>query len=159
MGAVDRHHLAQRLGQLDDDPVAVPQLGRVGHPVELVAHGVVELGHPVTQGGHPQTGDGVEVAAALDVDELIALGCLDDDRFAAGERRHLGEAVPDDRGVAVDPAHPLRTGWVARRTPSLSIRTWSWDSSALGVVSRFSPRKMLLAPARRQSVWSSWRTN
>ena len=76
MGVVDRHDRRQRLGQLDHDPVAVAQHGRVGDPVELVPQGLVELGHPVAEGVHPQRRDGVEVAVAVDVDQLVALGPL-----------------------------------------------------------------------------------
>ncbi len=100
---VDRHPRRQRLGQLDDGPVAVAEQGRVGDPVELLAGGLVELGHPVAEGGDPQRRDGVEVAAAVDVDELVAVGRLDDHRLVLGVARHLGEAVPHDGGVAVDP--------------------------------------------------------
>jgi hypothetical protein len=54
VGAVDRHDRRQRLGQLDDDPVAVAQQRGVGDLVELVPHRLVELGHPVAQRRHPQ---------------------------------------------------------------------------------------------------------
>ena len=45
----------------------------------------------------------VEVAVALDVDQVVALGPVDDDRVVAGERRHLREPVPHDGGVTSDP--------------------------------------------------------
>ena len=94
----------QRLGQLDHDPVAVAEQGGVGDPVELVADGLVELGHAVAEGGDPERRDGVEVAPPVDVDELPALGALDDDRPVVGVGGHLGEAVPHDGGIAGDPA-------------------------------------------------------
>ncbi len=70
---------------------------------ELGADRVVELGHVVAEGVDPQRGDGVEVATAVDVDQLVALTSLDEHRRALREGVHLGEAVPHDRGVARDP--------------------------------------------------------
>ena len=78
----------------------LPSRVRVGDAVELPAQGGVELGDPVAEGGDPERGDGVEVAAAVDVDELATLGVVDDDRGVVGVGGHLGEAVPDDGGVA-----------------------------------------------------------
>ena len=100
---------------------------------------------------------------AVDVDQLVPLGPLDDDRLVVGVGRHLGEAVPDDVGVTLDPAPRLprarrahcKTGAVAIRTPSRSSRRWSCVSPAFGVVSSLSPRKMLFAPAWRHSACSS----
>ena len=107
---VDGHDPRQRLGQLDHDDVAVAEHGGVRAAVELLADGVVELGDAVAEGVDPQRRDGVEVAAAVDVDQLVALAALDDDRRVVGVRVHLGEAVPHDRGVARHPlvvaAHP-----------------------------------------------------
>ena len=100
---VDRHERRQRFAQLDDDPVAVAEHGRVRTAVELLADGVVELGHAVTERVHPQRRDGVEVALAVDVDQLVALGAVDDDRRALGEARHLREPVPHHAGVALRP--------------------------------------------------------
>ena len=94
-GSSTGHPLGQRLGQLDHDPVAVAEHRRVGDLVELVADRLVELGHPVAERGDPQRRDGVEVAAALDVDQLAALGRADDDRRVVGVGRHLREPVPD----------------------------------------------------------------
>ena len=102
-GVVHRHDARQRLGQLDHDAVAVPEHGRVRAAVELVAQGVVELGDLVTERVHPQRRDRVEVATAVDVDDLVPLRPLDDDRRVVGVRRHLREPVPHVRGVAGDP--------------------------------------------------------
>ena len=65
---VDRHDARQRLGQLDHDAVAVAEHRGVRAAVELVAEGVVELGDAVAERVDPQRRDGVEVAAAVDVD-------------------------------------------------------------------------------------------
>ena len=102
-GSVDRHHAGQRLGQLDHDAVAVAEQGRVRDAVELVAEGVVELGHAVAERRDPQRRDGVEVAPALDVDQLAALGRLHDDGLVVGVARHLGEPVPHDGGISSTP--------------------------------------------------------
>jgi len=65
--------------------------------------GLVELGHAVAEGGHPKRGDGIQVAAAVDVDELVPVGRLDDDGRVLRVAGHLCEAVPDDGGVALGP--------------------------------------------------------
>src|SRR5205085_971448 len=67
------------------------------------AQRVVELRHAMAHRVDPERRDGVEVAAAVDVDQLVAFGPLDDDRRVVGVARHLREAVPDDCGVAPDP--------------------------------------------------------
>ena len=71
---VDRDDARQRLGQLDDDAVAVAEHRRVRAAVELLADRVVELGDAVAERVDPERRDRVEVAAAVDVDELVALG-------------------------------------------------------------------------------------
>ena len=100
---VDRYDARERLGQLDHHHVAVAEHGRVRAAVELRAHRVVELGHVVAERVDPQRRDGVEVAPTVDVDQLVALTPLDQDRRVLGVRVHLGEAVPHDRGVTRDP--------------------------------------------------------
>ena len=99
------------------DPVAVAEHGRVADQVDLVAERLVELGHPVAERRDPQRRDGIEVAVAVDVDQLATLAALDDDRLVVGVGRHLGEAVPHHRGVAVDPSVPCALGRHARRLP------------------------------------------
>ena len=101
--SVDRHDARQGLGQLDRGAVPVAEHRRVRDPVELVTHRLVELGHAVAERGDPERRDGVEVAAPVDVDELVALGRLDDDRRVLRVAGHLREAVPDDGGVALRP--------------------------------------------------------
>ena len=75
---VDRHDARQRLGQLDDHDVAVAEHGGVRAALELGAHRVVELGHVVAERVDPERRDGVEVATAVDVDQLVALAPLDE---------------------------------------------------------------------------------
>ena len=75
----------------------------MGDPVELVAQGLVELGHAVAERRDPQRRDGVEVAAALDVDQLAALGPLDDDGLVVDVARHLREPVPHHGGIPLTP--------------------------------------------------------
>ena len=104
VGGVHRDHGGQGLGQLHHHPVAVAEQGGVGDQVELTAERGVELGDAVAEGGDPERGDGVEITAAVDVDQLPALAVVDDDRGVVAVGRHLGEAVPDDGRVA---GHPV----------------------------------------------------
>ena len=66
--------------ELDHDAVAVAEHRGVRAEVELLAQRVVELGDVVAERVDPERRDRVEVATAVDVDELVALGALDDDR-------------------------------------------------------------------------------
>ena len=67
--------------------VAVAEHGGVRAALELLADGVVELGHAVAEGVDPQRRDGVEVAAAVDVDQLVAFTPLDDERARSRRTR------------------------------------------------------------------------
>ncbi len=100
---VDRHDPGERLGELDDHAVAVAEHRGVRAEVELPADRVVELGNAVAERVDPERRDRVEVAIAVDVDQVVALGSVDDDRVVVGERRHLGEAVPHDGRVTRNP--------------------------------------------------------
>ena len=100
---VDRNDRREVFGQLDDGAVAVAEHGRVRDEVELVAQRGVELGMVVPERRDPDRRDGVEVAATVDVDDLVALGPLDDHRAIVRVGGHLREAVPHDRRVAGDP--------------------------------------------------------
>ena len=104
MRVVDGHDARQCLGQLDDDAIAVAEHRRVGAECELSRHGVVQLGHVVSERRDPERRDGVEIAPSVDVDQLVTLGAVDDDRAAVGERRHLRKSVPDNLRIAL---HPL----------------------------------------------------
>ena len=103
-GIVHRHDRREGLGQLDHHGVAVAEHRRVRHLARLRGQGGVELGDAVAQGVHPERGDGVEIAAPVGVDKLAPLGPLDHEGGVVGVGGHLGEAVPDDGGVALDPA-------------------------------------------------------
>ena len=92
---IHRNDPRQRLGQLDDDAVAVAQECRMGHTVKLVAERPVELGDAMAERRDPERRDGIEVAAPVDIDQLATLGRLDDDRLVVEVARHLGEAMPD----------------------------------------------------------------
>jgi hypothetical protein len=52
----------------------------MGDPVELADEGSIQFRDPVPEGRDPKGRDGVEVAPAVDVDQLVALGALDDHR-------------------------------------------------------------------------------
>ena len=110
VGVVDRDHGGERLGQLDDDRVAVAQHGRVGDLAGLGGEGGVELGDAVPEGVDPQGRDRIEVAAAVGVDQLPPLRPVDDEGRVAGVGRHLGEPVPDHGGITLDPASGARPG-------------------------------------------------
>ena len=107
---VDRHHGGERLGQLHHHRVAVAQHGRVRDLAGLGGERGVELGHAVTEGVDPEGRDRIEVAAAVGVDQLPALGPLDDERGVAGVGRHLGEPVPDHRRITLGPGPGLAVG-------------------------------------------------
>ena len=71
--------------------------------VELRADRVVELGDVVAERVDPERRDRIEVAAPVDVDQLVAVTAFDQDGRVLGVRVHLREAVPDHGGVARDP--------------------------------------------------------
>ena len=100
---VDRHHPGERFGQLDDDRVAVAEHRGVRTARELRGQGCVELGDPVAERGDPERGDRVEVAAAVDVDDLVTLGPVHEHRRVVRVARHLREPVPHHRRVTRDP--------------------------------------------------------
>ena len=125
---VDRHHGGERLGQLDHDGVAVAQHGRVGDLAGLGGEGGIELGDAVAEGVDPQGRDRIEVAAAVGVDQLAALGPLDHEGRVACVGRHLGEPVPDHGGVPLDPGR-LDRGW-RRARGGLRAGTVLWIGAA-----------------------------
>jgi hypothetical protein len=114
---VHGHHAGQRLGELDDHAVAVAEQRRMRHPVDLAPQRLVELRHPMAEGRDPERRDGVEVAAAVDVDQLAALGRLDDDRLVVEVARHLGEAVPDHGGIPGAPGSCIAHGLAECQRP------------------------------------------
>ena len=123
---VDGHHAGQRLGELDDHAVAVAEQRRMGHPVELAAQRLVELRDPMAERRDPERRDGVEVAATVDVDQLTSLGRFDDDRLVVDVARHLGEPVPDHRGVPGAPGCCIAHGLAACQRPE------GWGESGRG---------------------------
>jgi hypothetical protein len=74
LGQVRRGARDQALGQLDARFVGAAEERRVVEPAQLVAHGLVELGDGVTVHVDPERGVAVEVAAAVDVPQVHALG-------------------------------------------------------------------------------------
>ena len=63
--------------------------------VELVAHGRVDLRVAVAVDVAPERRDAVDVAPAVDVDQVGALGALDDERLLLHPAALLGERVPE----------------------------------------------------------------
>ena len=86
-------------GQLTGGDIAQSQQGRVGDPVELIADGPIDLGNPVPVHVAPQRRDAVEIASARGVDQLEALGSLDDRGLLAGMHPHGSEGMPHLVGV------------------------------------------------------------
>ncbi len=114
---VDRHDAGQRLGELDDHAVAVPEQRRMRHPVDLAPQRLVQFRHPMAERRDPERRDGVEVAAAVDVDQLASLGRVDDDRLVVEVAPHLGEAVPDHGGIPGAPGCCIAHGQAACQRP------------------------------------------
>ena len=114
----------------------------MGDPVELVAQRLVELGHPVAERRHPERRDGVEVALAVDVDELVALGPLDDDRL--GCRRSAA--------ICVKPCQTTAASRATQSSPARSGRRLAPDQPAR----RTFPRRLRIlsttAPAPAAAV-------
>ena len=94
-----RHQGVEPGGQLDARHVGEPQEGGVGDAVGLVLEGLVQLRAAVAEQVAPQRGDSVEVAVAVDVDEVAALALGDDAGVFAHPLLHLGEGVPQVRVV------------------------------------------------------------
>ncbi len=67
----------------------------MGDLVELIADGLVDLGDAVAVDVAPEAGDAVDVAFAGGVDEVKALGPVDDQRGLGSPLPHGGERVPD----------------------------------------------------------------
>src|SRR5204862_3320316 len=99
---------------------------------ELVTGGLIERGHAVTERRDPERGDRVEVPAPVDVDELVPLGRLDDDRRVLRVAGHLREAVPDDGRVALRPLfrRPHGRRCYVRPAPAGQARFRSLDAAA-----------------------------
>ena len=69
----------------------------------------IELGDPVPQCVDPEGRDRIEVAPAVDIDQLASLGPVDDEGRVGGVGLHLREAVPHHGGIALDPLVSSRT--------------------------------------------------
>jgi hypothetical protein len=67
----------------------------VGHPLDLLPQRRVERGVPVPVDVAPQRADAVEVTPALDVEQVDALGALDDQGVGAGPVGLGREGVPE----------------------------------------------------------------
>jgi hypothetical protein len=91
-GRGDRDQARRQLGR---EGMGEPEHGRVGDPPELPAHGAVDLRVTVTVDVAPEGGGAVEVAAAIDVDQVGALAALDQQRLFLGPALLLGEGVPE----------------------------------------------------------------
>ena len=80
---------------------------RVRDAVELVAYGGVDARVAVPVDVAPQRRDAVDVATAVDVDEVGALGALDDQRLIVDPAALLGEGMPDVSVIRGDEIHDM----------------------------------------------------
>ncbi|CAB4939571.1 unannotated protein [freshwater metagenome] len=78
------------------------QEGGVVETTKLTTDRVVDLWHGVAVDVDPQARDRIEVAVAVGVDEVHALGTVDDEGSVICPPRVLGERVPDAREIAGD---------------------------------------------------------
>jgi hypothetical protein len=67
--------------------------------VELAAHGRVDPRMPVAVDVAPERRDPVDVVAPVDVDQLAALGALDDRRVLIGPPLLLRERMPEEAAI------------------------------------------------------------
>ncbi len=94
-GEAGRGDPGQAAGELGGAGMGEAEHGRVGDLVELLAHGGVEHRVAVAVDRAPERGDAVDVAVAVDVDQVAALAALDHQRLFVGPPLLLGERVPD----------------------------------------------------------------
>jgi hypothetical protein len=107
-GQAGRGELHQPFRQLDRRRVAEPEHGRVGDAVELGPDGAVDVVVAVAVHVAPQRGDAVDVAPAIGVDQVGALGALHDQRRLLLPAPLLREGVPEVRAVGGDEVHARR---------------------------------------------------
>ena len=100
-----RRQLHQAAGELDGRRVREAEHRAVRHGVELLAHGGVDARVAVAVDVAPQRRDAVDVAAAVGVDQVGALGALDDQRLLALPAPLLRERVPEVAAVVRGEAH------------------------------------------------------
>ena len=94
-----RRELHQPLRQLDRRAVAQAEHRGVRDLRELVANGGVDARVRVAVNVAPQRRDAVDVAVAVDVDQVGALAALDDHRVLLGPAALLGERMPEIAAV------------------------------------------------------------
>src|SRR5262249_26198253 len=127
LGEAGRGDPDETLGQLRGRWAGQAEQGSVGHPVELAANGVVDLGAAVVVNRHPQRGDAIEVATADLVEEVVALGALDDQRFVADPVAHLRKGMPDVLPIEIcDGAHGKRPRMSASAASARSMSGSVW---------------------------------
>jgi len=108
-----RGQLGDLLGQLEGQRMAVLEARRVVEGAELLGHGLLDFLAVVPGATGPQAGQAVEHAAALVVDEVVAVGTDDQARVAlevavGGERHPVGiqlELAGQGRGGSLRHVH------------------------------------------------------
>jgi hypothetical protein len=101
----------------------------VCHPIELGPDGVVELAFAVPVHVHPEGGNPIEVAASVEIEEVVSLGAFDDERFHP--LAHLGKRMPNVALVFLTQVHGRLTGsgHAARadwREPARAAHRYAW---------------------------------
>jgi hypothetical protein len=118
-------HQAPR--QLDARAVAEAEHRRVGHAPELIAQRGVDARVAVAVDVAPERRHTVDVPSAVDVDQVGALGAVDDQRLLLDPALLLGERVPEVGAVGGCEVH---TGNVAS-PPDVGSPPWGEDSRRL----------------------------
>ena len=81
----------------------------MGNPVDLCAQRLIEPRLAMTVDVAPQRRHPVQVALAIDVDQIVALAAFDNQGFVAQPGPHLGERMPQIVVVRIgEPAIPWR---------------------------------------------------
>ena len=105
-----RRDLDEAVGELGGGRVGETEHGRVGDAVELLLDRGVDVGMAMAVDVAPQRRGAVDVAVAVDVDQVGSLGALDDDGILLHPSALLREGVPEVLVVELGdvPAHRER---------------------------------------------------
>ena len=114
---VGKENTVEAGGRAFDEPprqsgrrhVADAEQCAVGNAVKLPPDGRVELGHTMAVEVAPQRRDAVNIAPAVEVDQVAAFGAVDQERRFLGVSLHRREGVPD---VLAVPSFELFAGGV-----------------------------------------------
>ncbi len=94
-----RRQIDQPPGQPDRRGVRRAEVSDVGHAIKLLADRGVDPRMAMAVDVAPQAARGVEIAAAVDIENVAALAAVENQRLVLG---HLREGVPDERAVPMN---------------------------------------------------------